>query len=171
MRLSAPYDARAVANFVLELAESFGEPLTQLSLLKIVYFAHGWYLVKTGVPLVAQPVECWKYGPVIKVIRDAFKEYGSEPIRSKATKLDIRTGEVISVAPDINEEDGKFVSDIFRTYRVYGAWRLSDMTHDKGSPWDNVWNASSAVGSLGLRIKNEDIRAYFSRMTLPEVLH
>ena len=36
------YDARAVANFILDLAERDGRALTQVALLKILYFAHGW---------------------------------------------------------------------------------------------------------------------------------
>ena len=44
MQQSAPYDARAVANFLLDLADERSVPLTQMSLLKILYFAHGWYL-------------------------------------------------------------------------------------------------------------------------------
>ena len=40
-RSSEAYDARAVANFLLDLADRDGRPLTQVALLKILYFADG----------------------------------------------------------------------------------------------------------------------------------
>jgi uncharacterized phage-associated protein len=155
------YDARAVANFVLDLAERDSQPLTQISLLKILYFAHGWYLAAKGRPLVSQPIEAWKYGPVIKVVKDAFKEFEGKPINKRAERLILQTGEIQMVRPDLREEDAEFVESVFRQYRRFGAWELSDITHEQGSPWDAVWNPKISSGRLGLRIRNDEIREYF----------
>lgn len=158
---SNAYDARAIANFVLDLAEAEGVELTQVSLLKILYFAHGWYLAAKGRPLVTQPIEAWKYGPVIKVVRDAFKEYESKPIRSRAEKLMLHTGEVIVVPSNLKTDDAKFVENVYKQYKQFNAWELSDITHESGSPWDKVWNPKGASGRLGLRIRNDEIRDHF----------
>lgn len=163
---TAAYDARAVANFILDLAEDDDTALTQLSLLKIIYFAHGWYLVKTGRPLISHPIEAWKYGPVIKVVRDAFKASGGNTIKTRAERLDIKTGEVKEVEPDLTEPDCQFVAAVYESYKHYEAWALSEMTHEAGSPWHKVWHAQAAAGSLGLRIRNEDIRRHF--LELPQ---
>jgi len=161
MPSGAPYDARAVANLLLDLAEERGQRLTQVSLLKLIYFAHGWYLATYDRPLVTQDFEAWQYGPVVKVVRDEFKQFGKSAIAGRATKLNIRTGVRSFIAPDISDPDQNFMRSILQAYEGYDAWQLSDMTHEKGSPWDKLWNTSEPVGRLALRIRNEDIKAHF----------
>ena len=60
------YDARAVANFLLDHADARGLSLTQLMLLKLLYFSHGWYLNRFKSPLVENEFEAWEHGPVIR---------------------------------------------------------------------------------------------------------
>jgi uncharacterized phage-associated protein len=163
MNPSAPYDARAIANFLLELGDERQLPLTQVTVLKLLYFSHGWYLAIKRVPLIVQEFEAWQYGPVVKVVRDAFKVFGSSPITARASKVDIRTNQSVTVTPNLAKDDARFVKSIFDAYHVYDAWALSDMTHEPGSPWDEIWNSSEPVGRLALRIKNEDIQSHFVR--------
>jgi uncharacterized phage-associated protein len=132
-----------------------------MSVLKIIYFAHGWYLAANGRPLCVQEFEAWEYGPVVKVVRDQFKEFRKDFITKRACKLIITTGEVVEVEPIIAKEDAEFVKNIFEAYHVYDAWKLSEFTHEAGSPWDLLWNAPRPVGRLALRIKNEEICAHF----------
>lgn len=166
MEPSNAYDARAVANFILDRADEAGIRLTQLSLLKILYFAHGWYLAERSKPLLSQPVEAWKYGPVVKVVRDAFKDFGKRPITTRADKLDLRTGEIVSVPGRLSFDDAAFVEAVFRSYCHHDGWLLSEMTHERGSPWYRVWHPEKATGSLGLRIRNDEIRLHF--LELPQ---
>jgi uncharacterized phage-associated protein len=159
-----PYDARAIANFILDLGDRRGTRLTQMSLLKILYFAFGWYLVTHGKRLIQQDLEAWEYGPVVKVVRDEFKNFGKKVITGRARKLDIFSGQRVVVQPNLNLEDANFISAIFESYHVYNGWKLSEMTHEEGSPWDRLWNASGPIGRLGLRIKDEDIKSHFSSL-------
>jgi uncharacterized phage-associated protein len=161
MEPTAPYDARAIANLLLDLADERGVRLTQMSVLKLIYFAHGWYLAIHNKPLCAHQFEAWQYGPVLKVVRDAFKEYGNLPIRSRATKLIVTTGEFIEVPPHVQSNDRDFIQSVFDEYRGHSAWTLSEMTHEAGSPWDKLWNTQSPVGRMALRIRNEEIRSHF----------
>src|SRR5687767_8034128 len=126
---AAPYDARSVANLVLERVSQHGKYLTQLQLYKIVYFAHGWYLAKRGRPLVAETFEAWKYGPVLRVLRDSFEKFGKEPITKKAEKFDLFTGELLEPSPIIDERDFNFIVQIVDFYHEYDGWELSDLTH------------------------------------------
>ena len=170
MTPNAPYDSRAVANFLLDLATTRKFAVTQLILYKVVYFAHGWYLTSFKQPLVSQEFEAWQRGPVIKVLRDQFRRFGDQPITSRAEKLNIYTGEYTLVSPSLAAPDADFVTNIFDSYFHYGAWKLSEMTHEKGSPWDLLWNSPNPVGRLALRIKNDEIKAHFdglgSRLTI-----
>jgi uncharacterized phage-associated protein len=171
MAPSAPYDARQVSNYVIKLGDEVGRPITQMSLLKIIFYAHGWYLAVNGVPLFKQPVEAWEYGPVVKVVRDAFKEFGKSPITKMAERLDLQTGELVQLTSDLSDDDQKFVREIFDNYSKYSAGKLSDMTHEPGSPWDKIWNSSNTVGRLGLRIRNDEIRNYFLSLKSRNSIH
>ncbi len=157
----APYDARTIANYLLDLASEAGRPLTQMAILKLIYFAHGWYLATKNHALVMQPFEAWKYGPVLKVVRDAFKEYADRPIESRARAFDLISGESFEVCPKIQEGDADFLRGIFQEYAGIDAWTLSNITHEPGSPWDQIWNSRDATGRLALRLRNEDIRLHF----------
>jgi len=42
------YDARGIANYLLDYADSKRQSVTTMSLLKILYFAHAWHLAKTA---------------------------------------------------------------------------------------------------------------------------
>src|SRR5258708_27357157 len=39
--------------------------------------------------------------------------------------------------------------------------QLSDMTHEKNSPWDRVWNAPAGKVTLGMRISDQAIKGHF----------
>jgi uncharacterized phage-associated protein len=158
---TAPYDARAIANFLLDLAAQRRLPCTQMVLYKLMYFAHGWYLSFFERPLVQQEFEAWKRGPVIKVVRDEFRMYRDDEITTRAHRLDIYTGIKSLVSSKLQEEDEMFILNVFDSYYHFGAWKLSEMTHETGSPWDKLWNSPNPVGRLALRIKNEEIKAHF----------
>ena len=69
---SPPHDARAVANFLLDAADTHNITLSITSLLKIIYFAQGWHLAKYNRPLIGQSFEAWEFGPVIRVVYDSL---------------------------------------------------------------------------------------------------
>lgn len=161
----APYDARAVANFLLDHAEEHGVELTQVSLLKLLYFSHGWFLSVYDRSLISNDFEAWKYGPVVKVVRDAFKAFRGNPIKSRAEKFDVFSGNRALVRPDLEPSDREFIIRVFQSYQNFDAWQLSEMTHEAGSPWDRIWNATSPVGRIGLRIRNDEIKAHFDRLS------
>lgn len=162
----APYDGRSVANLILDLGDQHKVIITQLKLLKILYYCNGWYLATQGCRLIKQDFEAWDYGPVIRVVRNAFKEFGKNPITTRAKKLDIYTGNYNTVPQVTNNFDVDFISKVFQEYRHFDAWKLSDMTHERGSPWDRIWNSEIPLGRLALRLSEDDIRAHFAN--LPE---
>ena len=157
----APYDARAIANFLLDVADERKLACTQLLLYKLIYFAHGWYLSFFDKPLVRQDFEAWKRGPVVKVVRDEFRAFKKNPINIRAQRLDIYTGKREIVEPILDDNDRRFILQVFNSYYHYGAWNLSEMTHEAGSPWDSLWNSPEPIGRLALRIKNREIKAHF----------
>jgi uncharacterized phage-associated protein len=155
------HDARAVANFLLDYAESEGRKLTIMALLKIIYFAHGWHLAKFGRPLIRNPFEAWRDGPVVRAVYDCFRDSGTKVIDRRATKFNPVSERYEPVSYSLDQEQATLLRNVFGAYGHLEAFRLSNLTHEPGSPWDMVWNAPREKITLGMRISNEAIKKDF----------
>ena len=162
------FSAASIANEFLRLANRDRKRITPLKMQKLVYFAHGWYLAVAGEPLLAEPIQAWKYGPVIPTLYREFKECGSSPIEFPATSQVPGKGTVIAKLE--NEGDPaeidlarRVIERVWEQYGHYSAAQLTSLTHNEGSPWDLVPNKDE----LGVEIPNSTIRDYFVRMAQP----
>lgn len=158
----APYDARSIANALLAEAEKAGIPVTQLALQKLVYFVHGYYLVKNKKPLVRGVFEAWQHGPVHPQLYQTFKRFGARPVTERATRTDPVTGEISELAEVEDPEVKSAVRQILHTYRDYTPGQLRTISHARGGPWDRVESAYRRNSSSGLRIENGDIEKYYA---------
>ena len=55
--MSAPYDARQIANWFVTRAKQDANVLSVTTLLKLCYIAHGWHLELLGGPLFNNRIE------------------------------------------------------------------------------------------------------------------
>ncbi|WP_235818392.1 Panacea domain-containing protein [Brucella grignonensis] len=161
-----PYDARALANSILQDAYQFNIDLYSTSMLKILYFAHGWYLARFNTPLIGQPFEAWKHGPVIRVIYDQLKGMSGRKIERRFEIFDAVTKQYIAPEAHLTDADRSFIKFMLRAYSQFHPYELSEMTHEVNSPWHKVWEAGSGRSAIGMRIPNKFIREYF--LTLNE---
>jgi len=155
------HDARSVANFLLDYARERGVPITNMAILKHIYFAHGWHLAAHGQPLITNRIEAWEYGPVVRAVYDSFKVHGAGPITTRATMIDWDTGEIRVARAAFSRDTSNLLRSILTYYSGFGAFELSDLTHVRGGPWDKVWNAGDGKVRLNMEITNESIRAHF----------
>ena len=158
------YDAREIANFFLDYADEKKRPLTIITLLKLIYFAHGWYLVHREAPLIKNGFEAWQYGPVVRVVYDQFQSAGNSPITERGFKFDPVRQVKYEVEPNLNAECQVFLINIFDAYSQFYAFDLSDMTHETGSPWDRVWNNIDGKVTPGMKISDQEIKQHFLSM-------
>lgn len=98
----------------------YGQQIDEMKLHKLMYFAQRESFIQTNEPLFNATFYGWKYGPILKEIRSAYKD-----------------GTFSSVIPK------KFVKDcsailnrIFTDYSEKGSWSLSRLTHGEIS-WKN----------------------------------
>ncbi len=165
-RLSPPYKAKAIANYFLARAEAEGEKLTPMKLQKLIYFAHGWCLGLTGKPLIDELVQAWDFGPVIRTVYDAFKAFGADPIKGRATSVDFFAEENPRiVVPEVSSSDQQTRTLLDRVWAVYKpmtAYQLSNLTHQSGTPWDVAH--SKYRGIRNAVIEDETIKAAFEKM-------
>jgi uncharacterized phage-associated protein len=165
------YPAKAVANEFLRLAKEHGQPVSPMTLLKLVFFAHGWYLAATGRPLIKEQVEAWRYGPVIRVLYDEFKHFGNCPISDSAHDIIFDGKRLIAHEPNLQdsvscesegeyEDASKVIRWVWDKYRGFEAIKLSQLTHLADSPWKNVYKD----GVRNIVIPNDVIRGYYKKL-------
>ncbi len=93
--------------------------LTNMKLNSLLYFAYARYLRK-GEDLFSEPIEAWKFGPVIPDVYHAYKEYG----RNKITH---------PLCDEISEESYKIAEEIWQDFGKLTAWDLMELSHQKDS--------------------------------------
>lgn len=131
------HDCRSVANKIIAPRLESNNPITHLQVQKLVYFCHAWMLGLYHEPMLLQPIQAWRYGPVLPELYESLRRYGREPIRRPIDLPSIRVEE--------NEYDDRQESIIRQVLDVYGhlsGVQLSTITHAKGTPWHQVWSAS-----------------------------
>ena len=165
VRMGKPYPASAIANYFLEHRKKFKrkDPITQMKLHKLVYFAHGWHLALTDEPLIDETLQAWDYGPVVPSLYHEFKRFRGDEITELAMDVEFVGGSTIRVTiPRIKKSDQNTRDLLKRVIKVYGkftAWQLSEMTHEASSPWSLARKNNPGVKFVG--ISNEALRTYF----------
>lgn len=156
-----PFDPRAVANLMLDEADRFGIRITNLALQKLLYFAHGIFLVETKKPFVSGYFEAWQYGPVHPSAYRAFKSAGSDPIEFRAMCQDLVTGQLTDL-PELNSPVvRRHAIHVLTSYGPLSPGRLVDIAHAKGSPWHYIANKGRTSVAFGLRIPDNVIAERF----------
>ena len=147
------YSAVRIANYFVEKSIY---SITPMKVLKLVYIAHGYCLAIAGVPLIDEPIVAWRYGPVIRSLYDAVKHYGNQAITELISYLYCEEG--------LSREYSKFLDKIWEIYGGYTGVQLSNLTHKKDSPWDQVWERHKISGNL-YKINNKLIKDYYKKLT------
>src|SRR5260370_30191125 len=126
-----PYRPMALAN---NLIKRFGyrRGIDHMKLQKLVYYAHGWWLAyRSPEQLLNEKPEVWRHGPVFSSMYHALKGFGNGPITLPQPDLPLRP------PPDIDEDDetvSNLMDWIWVRYGGYSAIQLSNMTHERGTP-------------------------------------
>ena len=137
----AKYSALAIANYFISKGTIEDEEIDHLKLQKLVYLAHGWSLAVFEEPLIDEPIEAWRYGPVVQSLYQSFKRYGNDEIVENG--IDYRGGR-LSV-PTIDKHDDatrQLLERVWSIYKPYSGIQLSNLTHEPGTPWDKTWQTS-----------------------------
>ncbi len=139
-----PYSPKAVANYFLDLAEKSGKPLDPMKMQKLVYFAHGWYLLNYNEPLLNEKIQAWKFGPVIQSLYHEFKAFGNNPIDRKAKEeswIGLVRKETVPIIPVDDTKTRQFLDSFWEVYSKFSGVALSNLTHRPGTPWEKTYAA------------------------------
>ena len=152
MQVEVGHDALLITNRLIEDAKKNDKAsFTPMQLIKMVYIAHGWMLGLFSRPLIKQPVEAWKYGPVVPDVYYAIKHYRNKPVNECI-------GGVVNEAFDDYELE--LIDKIREVYGTFSGVKLSAITHETGTPWSKVILNRKTFGR-GVVIPNSLIEEYY----------
>ncbi|MEM9064987.1 MAG: type II toxin-antitoxin system antitoxin SocA domain-containing protein [Planctomycetota bacterium] len=165
------YSSAAIANELLKLSKQSSIDITPMALNKLVYLAHGWHLAFTGRALISERIEAWKYGPVVPSLYQEFKSFGDQPIAGVAFGSDTTTTTTpeIPYLPDDSEghEAREIIQSVWERYGELSALRLSDITHQRDTPWWMVYESGRRQFGdrpRAIEIPNELILDHYQRL-------
>ncbi|MBU4370199.1 DUF4065 domain-containing protein [Patescibacteria group bacterium] len=118
-----------VADYFLAFANETEDPITNLKLQKLVYYAQAWHLANYSKPLFDADFEAWVHGPVIPSLYFSYQKYGPSLIESDFKMEDVKKR--------FTPEAAKFLREVAKIYMPYGAYHLERMTHQE-DPWNNA---------------------------------
>ena len=131
------HSALAVANEFLRMAPSIA--YDQMKLQKLVYIAQGWNLAINDAPLVKDAIEAWDGGPVFRSIWNEIRDFG---LNKYNPPLLINPLNKQPYQEDFLPEEKAVIDHVMRKYGAFSGKSLSDMTHQKGTPWYNAYMKS-----------------------------
>jgi len=147
-----------VAKYLLINRQDESSPIfSPMKIIKLVYTAHGWMLGINSRPLIKEPVEAWRYGPVIRELYRNIKQFRNNPIDPDALP------EIDEVEFDNDETD--VMNEVLSEYERFTAMELSAITHANGTPWDVTHKQNRVI------IPKDLIEEHYRRMYIENIFH
>lgn len=156
-RAPFPYTASHVANYFLGQAKRERRDLSHLKLQKLVYIAYGWCWEILGRPLFSDPIEAWRYGPVVPDLYHEFKHCGWQPIRRRSAHYDFEAREFIIPEVQLDGRVAGVLHKVWEAHKPLSAEQLRNMTRGPGTPWSDTYEPDK-----NHRIGDEQIREHFA---------
>jgi len=157
--MPAPYQPLAFANeFILK---SEGAGVDHMKLQKLVYCAYGWWLAAHREPIMTEGPEVWRHGPVFSSLYSALAGNGARPI---TTPQSAAFGKEPPRIDDGDEEACNLVDFVWHRYGAFSGFKLSEMTHKKGTPWQITAKRNNYRVPRHLKIEDDLIRGEFSQL-------
>jgi uncharacterized phage-associated protein len=126
-----------------------------------LYFSHGFYLVRTGLPLVYGYFEAWQSGPVHASAFEAFEPAGADAIGFRALRRVPMTRGSAPIELPQSEVVDQCLTHVMNTFGRLPPDQLIEMARTPGSPWAEVKNKARTRVVLGMRISDSLILEKF----------
>ena len=109
--------ARALDNLYYE---KNGKHMDEMRMHKLMYFAQRESLMYNKEPLFDATFYGWKYGPVLKEVRNQFKK-------------DLNLEELTKLKDSVSDNTKKILESVFDRYGSLSSWKLSALSHEEFS--------------------------------------
>lgn len=146
--------ARHVADFLIGLTHDQQDPLSNLKLQKLLYYAQAWFLALYDEPLFGEPIEAWVHGPVVPPIFREFKRHRWDAIpRPKS-------------APQLSERAHAHLREVMDAYGDFTASQLARLTHSE-TPWMEARHGLAPDVPSNAIISWESMKSYYGGLLAP----
>lgn len=145
------FELAHVTNCILYAANKENIPVSPMKLQKILYFLYKEYWKIADDALFSERFEAWKYGPALMDVYQAFKQYGSKPIKSYYPDAN---GNLRMVKKGTASKFDIAFSRVWSLCKGMSGIELSQITHTKGSAWYQTYMSRERFIDDSL-IKNE----------------
>lgn len=139
----------AVADYFIRFSHEVGDPITNLKLQKLVYYAQAWHLALKGERLIATRFEAWVHGPVCVPLYQRFRRYSWNPIGESVEK------------PELSAEVEKHLREVMEVYGGMSAWDLERLTHAE-EPWQKARGGLPGDEPSTAVIADDDMRRFYA---------
>ncbi|MGE9833393.1 Panacea domain-containing protein [Streptococcus orisratti] len=165
-KLTRPYNAMDVANHLVEKYMQQERPISNLLLLKILYYLQADFIRRGEGPLFSDTIEKWGYGPVIPTVYSYFKEYGAGGISSASSYIEVNEDSTLNFidykdrqlnSSDIDNIDS-LSDEIYNSYRDK-PFALVEQTHRE--PMWKDFEEQILGGKKHLKYDIEELQNYF----------
>lgn len=136
-----------------------GQKIDEMKLHKLLYFTQREAIIQTGNPLFDASFYGWRFGPILKEIRDAYA--------NNLLDNEVSASALSEIEPIVNH--------VFELYADKDSWSLSRLTHGEIS-WKNSrigipenMNSDRCISIDDIRLDAERIkqrREYFDHINL-----
>jgi uncharacterized phage-associated protein len=156
------YAAASIANAFLTRAFRDRRKIDPMKMQKLCYISQGYALVELNKSLFDEKFEAWKFGPVLPSLYHLLKEYRWSPVRQILKDYDYETRRYVEAPVPTDPTINEILDFVWKTYGDMDAVDLSDWTHEKGGPWDQVVNSQQEF-VRNMVIPDDMIAEYFTR--------
>ena len=123
------YDVLDVAHFIIKKSIDDDNPVTNLKLQKMLYYAWVEYFKTNKEYLFRNEISAWKYGPVVPEVYREFRIFAGVPITRCTDHKDV----------EFDEKTSDFLTAFVDRNKSFTASELVNLTHRKNYPWDRVY--------------------------------
>ena len=148
---SSATTADKVASYLIRLSQEHGDPLTNLKLQKLLYYAQGWHLALRRQRLFADPLEAWIRGPVVSSVWRAYRDFKWQPISTQPPD------------PKITPDTAAFLRNVYSAYENLSGFQLQEMTH-REPPWLLARRGLGSTDASNVTITASVIEGYFLKL-------
>tara|TARA_E500000318_G_scaffold27373_1_gene27523 strand:+ start:515 stop:967 length:453 start_codon:yes stop_codon:yes gene_type:complete len=138
-----------VSDYLLVESRDHGEPLTNLKLQKLLYYAQAWFLALYGEPLFQEEFRAWVHGPVLPSQYQRFKHYQWRPILDEVARPD-----------DIDPRVVDHLDEVLAVFGTEPATALEVMTHQE-LPWLEARGGTPSDEPSTAIIKKQTMREFY----------
>lgn len=149
----ADISARQASDYLIAFSREVGDPLTNLKLQKLLFYAQGWFLGLYNRPLFDERIEAWPHGPVVPPIYGAFKKWGWSPIGEETA--------LIELSKDVKIH----LDEVMQVFGGFTAYTLEQMTHNE-KPWIDARGSLLPDEPSTSIISQESMRAHFRQIAI-----